>query len=109
MKRNARLAASFIVTLGSVGGCAKPEPLPGNPPEPPKTIDSGIPAAPSATASTALAGRVDDEGTTWGEHVVPGPNGKCFKHAGGHCPPGAHCNPPPPRLVDCPDGGTAKK
>jgi hypothetical protein len=28
--------------------------------------------------------------------------GKCYQHPEEHCPPGAHCNPGPPREVECP-------
>jgi hypothetical protein len=29
-------------------------------------------------------------------------DGTCWYHAPEHCPPGAKCNPPPPREVECP-------
>jgi hypothetical protein len=37
------------------------------------------------------------------DNVFKEPDGTCWQHSGGgHCPPGAHCNPPPPHQVECP-------
>lgn len=34
-------------------------------------------------------------------------DGTCWYYNPGHCPPGVHCNPPPPHQVQCPP--TSKK
>jgi hypothetical protein len=37
-----------------------------------------------------------------GATVTRDDDGTCWVRSGGHCPPNVHCNPPPPRQVECP-------
>jgi hypothetical protein len=43
------------------------------------------------------------------ERVQRNPNGTCTEYPDMHCPPDVHCNPGPPREVECPPEPEKKK
>ncbi len=58
----------------------------------------GDAAPPNEKPPTKKLPKPNNEG-----NVFKRDDGSCWEHSGGgHCPPGAHCNPPPPREVECP-------
>jgi hypothetical protein len=114
MRRRARLAAPFVVTIAALPACgsgaedihrnppALPEPA-HNPPaiETPPTATAAGSAAPSATPTAKVAG--DLPPATNPEKVRRREDGTCWEFHDMHCPPQATCNPPPPRQVACPE------
>ncbi len=119
---------SVVVTLSLAelacgGGEAKPEPQPrGNPPPLEKSAETRAdapkkeaPEIPRKTPGTDLppeepSGYVEVDPYAPPKHKVDGdmltvmlqPEGKCREIKRIDCPPGKHCNPPPPRTIDCP-------
>lgn len=89
MKRRKRgLAASFVVTVAATGGC--------------KSLTGGNGAGGSGGGGPSESG-------VW---ISPQPDGSCLYGESVSCPEGATCNPPAPRIVDCPpelvDGSAAQ-
>ena len=84
------LAAPFVLTaMLSPALADSPPPNPNPPPPPPEK-----PGPP----------RKD-----WGQ-VVRRPDGTCLQlPPATRCPPNVHCNPPPPRQVECPPPPATKK
>ena len=94
------LAASFVVTAAS--GCVAttsqdPQPMPtSNPPAPTTTTATQPPPPTPPPPSTGTPS------TPASSHIEKRPDGTCVEIANTHCPPGATCNPPPPKKVTCP-------
>src|SRR5438045_668609 len=82
--------APFVLTA-----CTTAAPLEPNPPQPPP---KPVPVQP-ADAMTVAEDPDDPYREEW--HVVEY-DGKCELAVVEHCPPTAHCNPPPPRPYTCP-------
>ncbi len=43
------------------------------------------------------------------DHIIRDPDGTCRAVENRPCPPNVHCNPPPPREVECPPEKETKK
>jgi hypothetical protein len=119
-RRTRRLAAPIVVTFAAVPACA-PEPAT-NPPTTPHVDPTGPilnppPPHPTAAPTTIATPEVPIGNPPPPQLGLPFPvgngevrhlpDGTCVQYpdmSASNCPPGAHCNPPPPHPVRCPGG-----
>ena len=121
-------ARSVVVTISlaemACGGGSKNEPLPGNPPPLEKSAakekqadapKNEAPEIPRKSPGTDLppeqpSGYAEVDPYAPPKHKIEGDmitvqlqqEGKCRELKRIDCPPDKHCNPPPPRTIDCP-------
>lgn len=125
-KRKRLLAAPIVITAMFAPACQgvrytnPPHPQEPEPAQPTSTATVaapevsaepiGEPMAPASASASAKVAVLGDPPSNGGGKVVRQPNGKCiyvFPEPDMKCPPGAYCNPGPPREplpVKCPDG-----